>query len=132
MKDSYFERKRARIEIIPMIDIMFFLLVFFIIVTLQLIPTTGMNTKLPESTTAKELKHPKVVISLSRVGKMYVEGREVTPGQLTAMLEEFPNPTQVIVTIAGAKQATLQDLVNVMDACRRAGVSQIGIAARRT
>lgn len=132
MKDSYFERKKARIEIIPMIDIMFFLLVFFIIVTLQLIPTTGMNTKLPESTTAKELKHPKVVISLSRVGKMYVEGREVTPDQLTAMLEEFPNPTQVIVTIAGAKQATLQDLVNVMDACRRAGVSQIGIAARRT
>jgi biopolymer transport protein ExbD len=69
---------------------------------------------------------------LSRLGKMYVEGREVTSGQLTAMLEEFPNPTQVIVTIAGAKQATLQDLVNVMDACRRAGVSQIGIAARRT
>ena len=128
----YFEVKKARIEIIPMIDIMFFLLVFFIIVTLQLIPTTGMNTKLPESTTAKELKHPKVVISLSRIGKMYVEGREVTSGQLTAMLEEFPNPTQVIVTIAGAKQATLQDLVNVMDACRRAGVSQIGIAARRT
>lgn len=39
MKAKYFDRKRARIEIIPMIDIMFFLLVFFIIVTLQLIPT---------------------------------------------------------------------------------------------
>jgi biopolymer transport protein ExbD len=132
MKAKYFDRKRARIEIIPMIDIMFFLLVFFIIVTLQLIPTSGMNTKLPESTTAKQLKHPKVVISLQRDGTMYVQGRVVSPSQLTAMLEQYPNPTQVIVTIAGAKQATLQELVNVMDACRRAGVSQIGIAARRT
>jgi biopolymer transport protein ExbD len=132
MKEKYFDRKRARIEIIPMIDIMFFLLVFFIIVTLQLIPTSGMNTKLPESTTAKQLKHPKIVISLQRNGTMYVQGRIVTSSQLTAMLEEYPNPTQVIVTIAGAKEATLQELVNTMDACRRAGVSQIGIAARRT
>ena len=41
MKMRYFEHKKARIEIIPMIDVMLFLLVFFIIVTLQMIPDTG-------------------------------------------------------------------------------------------
>ncbi|MBW8065887.1 MAG: biopolymer transporter ExbD, partial [Ferrovum sp.] len=44
---NYFETKRARIEIIPMIDIMFFLLVFFIMITLHMIPSTGVASKMP-------------------------------------------------------------------------------------
>ena len=47
--------KRARIEIIPMIDIMLFLLVFFVMLTLKMIPTTGHTTKLPVSSTAESL-----------------------------------------------------------------------------
>ena len=43
----YFEHKKARIEIIPMIDVMLFLLVFFIIITLQMIPDKGVNLQLP-------------------------------------------------------------------------------------
>ena len=43
----YFETKKARIEIIPMIDIMLFLLVFFAMMTLKMIPTSGHLTKLP-------------------------------------------------------------------------------------
>ncbi len=47
MKMRYFEHRKARIEIIPMIDVMLFLLVFFIIVTLNMIPDAGVNLQLP-------------------------------------------------------------------------------------
>ena len=45
----YFETRKARIEIIPMIDIMLFLLVFFAIVTLHMIPANGVTSRLPQS-----------------------------------------------------------------------------------
>ena len=50
---NYFEAKKARIEIIPMIDIMFFLLVFFIMITLHMIPNAGLKTQLPSSASAR-------------------------------------------------------------------------------
>ena len=55
----YFEIKKARIEVVPMIDIMFFLLVFFIMVALKMIPSTGLPAKLPGSATAQDLPKAK-------------------------------------------------------------------------
>lgn len=130
-KTPYFQPKSARIMIIPMIDVMLFLLVFFIVVVLQMIPHTGINTDLPQSKTAQKLHHPKVVVSLLKNGKIEVGGTLVTLKQLTALLEQYPSPSQVNMTIAGAKQATIQELVNVMDAAREAGVTNIGLAARK-
>ncbi|MBU2842851.1 ExbD/TolR family protein, partial [Acidithiobacillus thiooxidans] len=49
MNRRYFEQKKGRVEIIPMIDIMLFLLVFFIMITLQMIPDKGLNLQLPTS-----------------------------------------------------------------------------------
>ncbi|MGC9161864.1 ExbD/TolR family protein, partial [Acidithiobacillus sp.] len=58
MERRYFEIKKGRVEIIPMIDIMLFLLVFFIMITLQMIPNSGLNLQLPQSSQAKQLPHP--------------------------------------------------------------------------
>ena len=52
MSNKFFVEKKGRIEIIPMIDIMFFLLVFFVMITLRMIPATGIASKLPRSSTA--------------------------------------------------------------------------------
>ena len=51
----YFEARKGRIEIIPMIDIMLFLLVFFIMITLRMIPASGISTRLPTSSSAQVL-----------------------------------------------------------------------------
>jgi biopolymer transport protein ExbD len=127
----YFEVKKARIEIIPMIDIMFFLLVFFIMITLHMIPSSGIPSNLAKSTTATNLKHPKVVISLASDGSINVEGKQLTSDQLTALLRQKGDPSHIVVTIAGAEAATLQNVMHVMDACRMAGVVQIGLAAQK-
>ncbi|MHB8255939.1 MAG: ExbD/TolR family protein [Acidiferrobacterales bacterium] len=126
----YFDRKKARIEIIPMIDIMFFLLVFFIMITLRMIPSTGIVTNLPRSSTANAMPPPKVLVALGPDGTITVGGRMLSAVELTAFLQSR-DPAHVIVTIEGAKQASVQNLMTVMDACRAAGVTRIGLAARR-
>ncbi len=125
----YFEVKKARIEIIPMIDIMFFLLVFFIMITLHMIPSTGVASSLAKSSTATQLELPKLLVSVDASGKIFVEDKELSAAQLTAMLQQKGQRT--IVTIAGTKDTSLQHLMDVMDACRQAGVTQIGLAARK-
>lgn len=125
----HFEPKKARIEIIPMIDIMLFLLVFFIMITLHMIPTTGITSNLATSTTATEMNHPKVLVSVDAEGVITVDSQVLTPTELTAKLHT-PDAAHTVVTIAGAKDTALQHLMAVMDACRTAGVTQIGLAAR--
>jgi biopolymer transport protein ExbD len=128
---GFFEAKKGRIEIIPMIDIMFFLLVFFVMITLRMIPATGIASKLPRSSTATMIERPKIVISLLDDGEIVVEDQKMTADQLTSYLLSR-DPAHVNVTIAGSKTATMQYLVIVMDAVRSAGVTQIGIAAKNT
>lgn len=125
----YFERRKARIEIIPMIDIMFFLLIFFIMITLHMIPSSGLSSNLAKSSTASALPHPKVLVTVDASGKISVDDHVLTPGQLTEKLRAG-DPGHTVVTIAGAGQTSLQNMMDVMDACREAGVTQIGLAAR--
>ena len=125
----YFEPRKARIEIIPMIDIMFFLLIFFIMITLHMIPSTGLVSNLASSSTAATLPQPKILVVVDAAGNISVEGHVLTPVQLTASLRTG-DPAHTVVTIAGAKQTSLQRLMDIMDACRTAGVTQIGLAAR--
>lgn len=109
---------------------MFFLLVFFIMITLHMIPNAGLKTQLPSSASAVALPPPKVTVTLSTDGRMSVDGRALTSAQLTAMLSARPDASHTVVSIAGSKAAQIQDLVTVMDACRAAGVSQIALAAQ--
>ena len=127
---KYFEVKRARIEIIPMIDIMFFLLVFFIMITLHMIPSTGVASNLAKSSTATALDNPKVLVDLDEGGNISVGGKSLQPGELTALLRTKGDPDKINVTIAGEKDTSLQNMMKVMDACRSAGVSKIGLAAQ--
>ncbi|AOU99618.1 biopolymer transporter ExbD [Acidihalobacter yilgarnensis] len=128
---KYFEPKKGRIEIIPMIDIMFFLLVFFMMITLHMIPSQGVSSDLPKSSTASTLKHPNVVIDVDPQGTIHVAGKLLSPKQLSDLLMAKGDPSHTVVTIAGAGTTDLQNIMAVMDACRTAGVVHIGIAATR-
>jgi len=85
MNMRYFERRKARIEIIPMIDVMLFLLVFFIIVTLQMIPDAGVSLQLPTSSQTDPLPHPKFTVNVMPDGTIKVKDAVMTPDALTAM-----------------------------------------------
>ncbi len=127
---KYFETKKARIEIIPMIDIMFFLLVFFVMVTLHMIPNAGIAARLPTSSTAQAMPKPQITLAVDAQGVIHLDQQIVAPDALTAMLRTRGQPDELQVTLAGDKDTSLQQLMRVMDACRAAGVTHIGLATR--
>ena len=129
MRMNYFEPRKGRIEIIPMIDVMFFLLVFFIVVTLQMLPDQGLNLLLPDSTQAQQLPRPQVTINIADNGQVSVKGQTLSIPALESLLDAG-GAARTQVTIAASKDVPFQQFVHVMDAVRHAGVSDIGIAAR--
>ncbi len=132
MKMRYFEYRKARIEIIPMIDVMLFLLVFFIMVTLQMIPDAGVNLQLPVSSQTDPLPHPKFTVNVLPDGTIKVKDAVMTPDQLTAMFAADGDPSKTELTIATDKATAFQHFMTVIDAARKAGVTDIGIAAQPT
>ncbi len=130
MKMRYFEYRKGRIEIIPMIDVMLFLLVFFIIVTLQMIPDAGVNLQLPVSSQTDPLPHPKFTVNVLPDGTIKVKDAVMTADQLTAMFAGDGDPGKTELTIATDKATPFQHFMTVIDAARKAGVTDIGIAAQ--
>jgi biopolymer transport protein ExbD len=126
----YFETRKARIEIIPMIDIMLFLLVFFAMMTLKMIPTSGQVSKLPTSSTAIAIPPPKLLIEIRSNGQLLAEGREMEPAEISALVKAR-DPVNLAVTIAGSDDASMQHLMRAVDAVRLGGATQIGLAAKQ-
>ena len=126
---QYLEPRKGRVEIIPMIDIMLFLLVFFIMITIRMIPTQGMPAALPGATTAQELPHPKILLTLRPDGTVEMDGHPIALPELALRLRAN-DPARTQVTIAADRKADVQALVKVMDACREVGVGNIGLAAK--
>ncbi|MCW5624588.1 MAG: biopolymer transporter ExbD [Burkholderiales bacterium] len=129
--DRYFETDKARIEVIPMIDIMMFLLVFFIMITIDTIAGSGIALDLPGSTTTQQLKDTQITIGVQKDGAMFVQGKSLTPEEMTARLKAEQAKGKVDVVIAGDREVPLQKLLDVMDLVRAEGISSVGIAASK-
>ena len=128
---TYFDVDKARIEIIPMIDIMMFLLVFFIVITLRMIQGTGIQLDLPSSRTTQELKPTQITIGVQKDGTMYIDGQPYGAEALKTKLEEAKKSSdKLAVILAGDKELSYQNTLKVMDVARSAGISQVGLAAK--
>jgi biopolymer transport protein ExbD len=128
---NYFDVDRPRIEVIPMIDIMMFLLVFFIVITLRMISATGIQLDLPSSQTTQELKPTKIIIGVQKDGVMAIDGATLSSAEVKTKLETAKQNSKVVeVIIAGDKEVALQKLLDVMDIVRTVGITAVGIAAK--
>ena len=123
-------RKKGRVEIIPMIDVMLFLLVFFIMITLQMITDKGLKLNLPTSSQAKMLPHPHYLVNILTDGSVVVKGKHMDLAALQQMLAGDDDVSKTDVTIAADQKVPFQDFVHVMDSCQKAGVTSIGIATK--
>lgn len=118
-----------------MIDVMMFLLVFFVLISINVIPALGLKTRLPLSSQARQ-DHPPVraVVTLAADGGIQLDGVAVAgTGPLTRLLVErrrvAANGLSVIVN--GDQAVPLQRLVDVMDALKAAGIDAMTIATKR-
>jgi biopolymer transport protein ExbD len=129
-RSSYFDSDRPRVEVIPMIDIMMFLLVFFVVISIRMIAGTGMEMDLPGSATTQDLKSSTITIGVNKTGDIVVDGKTLSPEALKDRLVVLKRDKLVEVVLAGDKDVPLQVLLKVMDSVRGAGITQVGIAAK--
>ena len=129
-RSSYFEVARPRVEVIPMIDIMMFLLVFFVLIAVRMIAGTGIPLDLPGSKSTQELKASTVTIGVTKTGDTVIDGKTLAPEELKAKLGQLKKDKPVDVVLAGDKDVSLQTLMKVMDTVRSAGITTVGLAAK--
>jgi len=128
-RGRYFDANRPRVEVIPMIDIMMFLLVFFVVISLNMIAGSGVQMEIPGSKTTQQLKASTITVGVTKDGKVVVAGKPLNPDQLKARLNALKKDGPVDVVLAGDKDVPLQMLLGVMDTIRGSGISSVGIAA---
>ena len=115
-------------NLIPMIDIMMFLLVFFILSTLSMIQSSGLKMNLPQSSTATQVESAKLTLGVNTDGALFVDSQPITEAELVARLKSIQEEKKVDVIIMGDEGTTYQKIVKAMDVVRTAGVTSVALA----
>jgi biopolymer transport protein ExbD/biopolymer transport protein TolR len=128
---AFMRRKREEpiIELTPMVDVVFLLLIFFMIST-TFIETPGMSITLPESSSARAEKDPEEIkVHLSREGDIFLKDERLTPEALLARLQGYGEkaPAMTFVLLAD-QEARHGRVVQLMDMAREAGFGRLAIA----
>ena len=121
----------VRIELIPLIDVIFCILTFFILAALQLTRQQAINLDLPKASAGVAQMRQMVLVSIDAFGQIYLEkeNRPVTPGQLKQKLQDYKqqNPNGLMVLHA-SKQAYYNDVVKVLDLLKSVGGDRVALA----
>ena len=122
--------KKARIEIIPLIDIMFFLLASFMMASLTMIKLQSIKMDLPTATTASRDFKPDILnVSVDKLGDIYVGTTQLNLVAFQAVLSNrFKVNTNLPVYISGDKDATHGAVIRVLDIVRREGIQKVSFA----
>jgi biopolymer transport protein ExbD len=124
--------KKARIEIVPLIDIMFFLLASFMLVSLSMVQMRGMKINMPSAATgATEQKTDFISVTVDVVGEIYLEKDKVSADQLFETLRKtVAEKPDARIYIRADKNATHGTVITVLDKIKQAGVTKVAFEIR--
>ena len=124
--------EESEINLTPMLDIVFIMLIFFI-VTATFIKESGIEVNRPDAQTAQPQQRANILIGISDRNEIWINRRKIDLGSVRANVERLhaENP-QGAVVIQADKESNTDTLISVMDAVRQAGVFNISIAAQQT
>ena len=114
-------------NITPMLDVVFILLIFFI-VTANFIKDPGLEINRPDSETAEITENAAILIAIGPAGEIYMDGRRIDVRQVKAnVIRLMAENPQGAVVMQADKKATAEKIIAVMDEVREAGVIDISI-----
>jgi len=122
-------RKQLSVDIAPLMDMVFILLIFFI-VTSTFTRETGVDVSKPKAQSASEVQKESIMIAITRSGTIHVNERQVNLKGLEDVLRQMllKNPGREVVVIAD-RESNTGVLVSVIDAANLAGTKKVSIAA---
>ena len=131
MKRLYQQNEdESAIDITPMLDIVFIMLIFFV-VTSSFVKESGIDVNRPTASTAERKETGSILVAISMDNNVWIDKRQVNPDAIRSNIERLhaENPEGAVV-IQADKASTSGLLVKVMDQIRLAGVTNISIAAK--
>jgi biopolymer transport protein ExbD len=123
--------KTVEINMAPLIDMVFILLIFFLVTT-SFVKEAGVEVDRPTAVSAEAKEKTHQIISVTRDGVIYMEGRSIDIRSIRARMERFlaESPEGAVVIVAD-KASQTGIVIQVLDQCRLAGVVNISIAAQK-
>ena len=122
---------KSEINMTPLIDMVFILLIFFIVTT-SFVREAGVDVQRPSAQSAETKEKANVLLGLTAEGQIFVEGRLLDIRSVRAYMERFLAETpEGSVVIVADRESMTGNTVQVLDQCRLAGVKNISIAARK-
>ena len=132
---SGYEAKKARVEMLPLIDVVFLLLIFFLVATKFAEEERELDIVLPEASQAQPLisRPRELFVNIDAEGRFFVSGRNLSLDELQIVLTRarVNNPDRASVVIRADERARVKPLVAVMNACRKARIRDYKITARK-
>ena len=124
------EKTQPLVMIIPMIDIMLFLLVFFMISTIYMVQTNSLPVSLPQSSTAKQETRPNILpITVLENGDVLFDKDSVPNQQLAEKIHKaLEADKDTIFVLRGDKSARYESVVAVLDLLKKSGARKVSIA----
>ncbi|WP_020209887.1 ExbD/TolR family protein [Gilvimarinus chinensis] len=122
------DEQTGAIDLTPMLDVVFIMLIFFI-VTATFIKETGVEVTRPEATTADEKKNASILIAITDSDEIWIDKNQVDPrgvrAQIERLLAENPNGS---VVIQADSEASVKLLAEVADTARQLSVSNVAVS----
>ncbi|MGA0334266.1 MAG: ExbD/TolR family protein [Kiritimatiellia bacterium] len=120
--------KGVEVNMSPLIDCVFLLLIFFIVTTV-FVEETGVEVEKPQAVSASDLEKQSVMIAITGSGQIVFGGREIPLNSLRGLVKrQLTDPEIPVILIADGSVPT-RLLVDVMDECKLAGAKRVSLAA---
>jgi biopolymer transport protein ExbD len=119
--------RNTQMNMTPLIDIVFLLLIFFLLTT-HFIEEDSIGVKLPAANGRQNVRTHSVVVSMTKEGLLFLDGKRLALKDLETRLHEALKDSDGAVVIRADREATLQAAVSIMEAARQAGADRIVVA----
>jgi biopolymer transport protein ExbD len=133
-----FQRQRTsqgeasgEINISPLIDIVFILLIFFIVTTV-FVDETGVKVDKPRAATQQDIEKESILIGITAQGSVYYGGREIGVGGVRAVISRLQQEKQRPVVIQADKETDTEKTIEVLDEAKLAGAEKVFVSTLRT
>lgn len=122
------ERRGANVEMAPLIDMVFILLIFFMVTT-SFIRESGVKVDRPQSQFTEKLQSTFLPVGIDAEGGVHVAGQIVPPDSVRGIRDALEAAGQQRVLVQADKRVTTELLLKVLDTCKLAGATQVDVAA---
>jgi biopolymer transport protein ExbD len=123
--------EEPEIIVIPMIDVMMFLLFFFMVASLAMVVQNAIPVQLPKASTGEDSNTPPLAITIKPDGELYLNTLPVTIDQIRPKLVGLHVTARNVVTVNSDERVPLGSVIAVMDEARKAGVTTFSFATNR-